>query len=84
MPARADQEYLRILELAALTGEEMVAAVLHQLFENGCELSAEKAAARLPKQRISLIEPVRLLMPVRVQLSDYDRLLGSRFEEAGQ
>ena len=84
MPVRTDKEYLRILELAALTGEEMVAAVLHELFENGCELSAEKAAARLPEQRISLIEPVRLLMPVQVQLSDYDRLLGSRFEEAGQ
>jgi hypothetical protein len=84
LTARADQEYLRILEMAALTGEEMVAAVLHELFENGRELSAEKVAARLPEHCSLLVEPVRLLMPVKVQLSDYDRLLGSRFEEVGQ
>ena len=84
MPARADKEYLRILEMAALTGEESVAAVLHELFENGRELSAEKVAAWLPAQRALSIEPVRLLMPVKVQLSDYDGLLGSRFEEAEQ
>jgi transposase InsO family protein len=84
IPARADKEYLRILEMAALTGEEMVAAVLHELFENGRELSAEKVAARLPEHCSLLVEPVRLLMPVKVQLADYDRLLGSRFEEAGQ
>ncbi len=82
MPARADKEYLRILEMAALTSEESVAAVLHELFEMGGELSAEKVAERLPAQRALLIEPVRLLMPVAVQLSDYDGLLGSRLEEA--
>ena len=63
---------------------EMVAAVLHELFENGRELSAEKVAARLPEHRSLLVEPVRLLMPVTVQLADYDRLLGSLFEEAAQ
>ncbi len=84
MPARADKEYLRILEMAALTGEESVAAVLHELFDNGRELSAEKVAARLPEQCSLLVEPVRLLIPVKVQLSDYDGLLDSQFEEAGQ
>lgn len=58
--------------MAALTSEESVAAVLHRLFEMGGELSAEKVAGRLPAQRALLTEPVRLLMPVAVQLSDYD------------
>lgn len=84
MPDCADKEYLRILELAALTGEESVAAVLDELFEKGREISAKRVADALPAQRALLIEPVRLLMPVKVQLSDYDGLLDSRFEEAGQ
>jgi hypothetical protein len=84
MPDRADKEYLRILETAALTGEELVAAVLDGLFEKGLEISAASVAARLDGQRELSIEPIRLVMPVKVQLSDYDRLLGSRFEEAGQ
>jgi transposase InsO family protein len=82
MPERADKEYLRILEMAALTGEESVAAVLDDLFENGCQLSAKSVTDALPAQRALLIEPIRLLMPVKVQLSDYDGLLGSRLEEA--
>jgi hypothetical protein len=82
MPERADKEYLRILEMAALTGEESVAAVLDDLFENGCQLSAKSVTDALPAQRALLIEPLRLLMPVKVQLSDYDGLLGSRLEEA--
>ncbi len=82
MPARADKEYLRILELAALTGEELVAAVLDALFEKGLEITAACVAARLDEQRGLFIEPIRLVMPVKVELADYDRLLGSRFGEA--
>jgi len=82
MPDRADKEYLRILELAALTGEESVAAVLDELFEKGREISAKSVADSLPAQRALLIEPIRLLMPVKVQLSDYDGLLGSGYQEA--
>ncbi len=81
MPERADKEYLRILEMAALTGEESVAAVLDELFEKGREISAKSVADALPAQRALLIEPIRLLMPVKVQLSDYDRLLGSGYQE---
>ena len=84
MPARADKEYLRILEMAALLGEELVAAALDELFEKGQELVAESVAARLQGQCALLIEPIRLVMPVKVELADYDRLLDSRFEEAGQ
>ncbi len=84
MPDRADKEYLRILEMAALTGEELVAAALDGLFEKGLEISAASVAVRLREQREVFIEPIRLVMPVKVQLSDYDRLLGSRNEEAGQ
>ena len=84
MPERADKEYLRILELAALTGEELVAAALDGLFEKGLEISAASVAVRLREQRELFIKPIRLVMPVKVQLSDYDRLLGSRNEEAGQ
>ena len=79
---RADKEYLRILELAALTGEELVAAVLDGLFEKGLEISAASVADLLDGQRELFVEPIRLVMPVKVQLSDYDRLLDSRFEEA--
>jgi hypothetical protein len=81
MPDRADKEYLRILEMAALTGEESVAAVLDELFEKGRELAAKSVADLLTGQRALLIEPV-LLLPVKVRLSDYDGLLGSRLEEA--
>jgi hypothetical protein len=84
MPTRADKEYLRILEMAALTGEELVAAMLDELFEKGLEIAAASVAARLHGQRELFIEPIRLVMPVTVQLSDYDGLLGSRFGEAGQ
>jgi transposase len=84
MTARADQEYLRILEMAALTGEELVAAALDELFEKGLEISASSVTARLHQQRGLFIEPIRLVMPVKVELADYDRLLGSRLEEAGQ
>ena len=82
--ARADQEYLRILEMAALTGEEIVAAALDALFEKGQQISAQSVAVRLREQRGLFTAPIRLVMPVQVQLSDYDGLLGSRFEEAGQ
>ena len=84
MPARADKEYLRILEMAALTGEELVAAALDELFEKGQEISAASVAVRLHEQGGLVIEPIRLVMPVKVELADYDRLLGSRFEEARQ
>jgi transposase InsO family protein len=82
MPARADKEYLRILEMAALIGEELVAAALDELFEKGQELSAESVTARLQGQCALFIEPIRLVMPVKVELADYDRLLDSRFQEA--
>jgi transposase InsO family protein len=84
MPERADREYLRILEMAALIGEELVAAALDELFEKGQELSAASVTTRLQGQRALFIEPIRLVMPVKVELADYDRLLDSRFEEAGQ
>lgn len=84
MPERADKEYLRILEMAALIGEELVAAALDELFEKGQELSAASVTARLQGQGALFSSPIRLVLPVKVQLSDYDRLLGSRFEEAGQ
>ena len=84
MPTRANKEYLRILEMAALMGEEPVAAALDALFEKGQEVSAESVSVRLREQRGLFIEPIRLVMPVQVQLSDYDGLLGSRLGEAGQ
>lgn len=84
MTACADKEYLRILEMAALTGEELVAAALDELFEKGLEISAASVTARLRDQRELFMTPIRLVMPVKVELADYDRLLGSRHEEAGQ
>lgn len=84
MTVSADKEYLRILEMAALTGEEIVAVALDGLFEKGLEISAASVAARVDGQRGLFVEPIRLVLPVKVELSDYDRLLGSRFEEAGQ
>jgi transposase InsO family protein len=82
MPARADQEYLRILEMAALTGEEPVAAALDELFEKGLEISAASVAARFNGESGLFIEPIREVLPVKVELADYDRLLSGRFEEA--
>lgn len=84
MPLRADKEYLLILEIAALSGEELVAAALDELFEKGQELSAESAADRVRGQNALPVEPLRLLMPVQVELADYDRLLGNRLEEAAR
>jgi len=84
MPERADKEYLQILEMAALIGEELVAAALDELFEKGQELSVASVTARIQGQCALFIEPIRLVMPVKVELADYDRLLDSRFEEAGQ
>lgn len=82
MPERAGKEYLRILEMAALIGEELVSAVLDELFEKGGILSAESVAIRLHGARALFIEPNRLVMPVKVELSVYDRLLSSCLEEA--
>lgn len=81
MPARADKEYLRILEMAALIGEELVAACLREFFETGMEISAEKVFVRLHRQRTLWLEPTRLIAPIVVELSVYDSLLGNNIEE---
>jgi hypothetical protein len=79
---RADKEYLRILEMAALTGEESVGAVLDELFEKGREISAASVATRLSEQRRSPVEPVRLVAPIKVELAAYDGLLDGSSQEA--
>lgn len=83
-PTRADKEYLRILEMAALIGEELVATVLKELFETGGEIVAESVFACLHKKRVLFIEPTCLVMPVEVELSAYDGLLASRAKEVGR
>ncbi len=79
--AKADQEYLRILEMAALIGEDLVAACLRQLFETGATISAEVVSIDLQRQNRLFPEPLCLIAPIIVELSVYDGLLDTSIEE---
>jgi hypothetical protein len=84
MPARADKEYLRILEMAALIGEETVATVLKELFEKGSELSTKSVFACCCRTRSLFLEPTCLVAPIEVELSAYDGLLGGYLGEVAR
>jgi hypothetical protein len=74
-PARADREYLRILEMAALRSEELVAAVLDEMFENGREVTAAGVAAGCDRRADLPVGPAIGMAPVAVDLREYDSLL---------
>jgi transposase InsO family protein len=71
-PRRADLAYLRILKLAAYGSESDVAAVLESLLTTQTAWDDQSVAALL--QPVSPDAPV--LQPVKVNLAEYDRLLG--------
>ena len=74
---KADLAYLRILKLAAYGSESEVAAVLEALLATATPWDERGVEARLPARPWQL----PLLEVTQVDLSDYDRLLGT--EEAG-
>jgi hypothetical protein len=71
-PAQADRVYLRLLKLAADGFESEVATSLQQLLATSTPWDDRSVAARLPRAQPTL----PALLPVSVNLSDYDRLLG--------
>lgn len=79
-PQTADQQYLKLLELAASGSEEAVAESLRQLVESGAALSVEQVRRRLA----TAAEPsvARVWVAVEpVALLTYDALLLSAGEE---
>jgi hypothetical protein len=70
-PAQADRVYLRLLKLAADGFESEVATSLEQLLATSTPWDDRSVAARLPRAHPTL----PALLPVSVNLSDYDQLL---------
>ena len=73
-PTQADRVYLRILKLAADGFESQVAALLEQLLASSTSWDDRTLAAQLPR---ALPTPPALL-PVNVNLGEYDQLLLGR------
>jgi len=71
-PRRADLAYLRLLKLAAGGSEQEVAAVLAELLATASTWDDTTVAARLT----SAPAVMPALQPGRVNLADYDQLLG--------
>ena len=74
-PQMADRQYLKILQRAAETSEQLVQRALHQLLEQGRRIRAEQAEEVLQEQG-GESEGWRVEID-RVELSVYDRLLGA-------
>lgn len=70
-PAQADRAYLRLLKLAADHFESEVATLLEQLLATSAPWDDRSVAARLPRAH----PPLPALLPVSVDLRDYDQLL---------
>jgi hypothetical protein len=71
-PRRADLAYLRLLKLAASGSEQEVATVLAELLATSSAWDDNTVAARLA----SAPAVMPALQPGRVNLADYDQLLG--------
>lgn len=80
----ADKQYLQILQMAALMGEELVAAILRELFEKGAIVSADSVFASLRQGQAAALAPEELVSPVEIELTVYDTLLCGSVEEARQ
>ena len=74
-PQTADRQYLKVLQRAAETSEQLVQRALHQLLEQGRRIRAEQAEEVLQEQG-GESEGWRVEID-RVELSVYDRLLGA-------
>jgi hypothetical protein len=70
--APADRTYLRVLKLAADHSETQVAALLEELLATSTGWDDRTVAARLPRA----YPTVPALVPERVNLREYDQLLG--------
>ena len=77
-PKTADRQYLKILQRAATSGEQLVERALHQLLEQGRRIRAEQVEEVLQEQG-GESEGWRVEID-RVELSVYDRLLGAPTE----
>jgi len=77
-PKTADRQYLKILQRAATSGEQLVERALHQLLEQGRRIRAEQVEEVLQE---SGWENQGWQVEIdRVELSVYDRLLGAPAE----
>ncbi len=77
-PQTADRQYLKILQRAAETSEQLVQRALHQLLEQGRRIRAEQVEEVLQEQG-GESQGWRVEID-RVELSVYDRLLGAPTE----
>jgi hypothetical protein len=75
---KADQEYLRILKLAADTMESEVDVALQLLMETGEKFDHEDVRCLVQKDQ----QVVPDMPAFSVSLSDYDGLLSSNLKEA--
>ena len=83
-PAKAEGQYLKILNLAARESEEKVSLCLQQLIEKGEPISFEKVEQMVLEQEFKL-SPLSLGRVEEVELESYDRLLcAAEQEEVGQ
>jgi ribosomal protein S21 len=74
-PAQAEREYLKLLQLAATESEELVAAVLRALVDDGAAISSARVGAEV---RARVDQPAASVLTVRIEpvrLESYDRLL---------
>ena len=77
-PKTADRQYLKILQRAATSGEQLVERALHQLLEQGRRIRAEQVEEVL--QESGWENQGWQIEIDRVKLSVYDRLLGAPAE----
>ena len=80
MPNRADREYLRLLELAALEGETRVEQALRFLLQQEEPIRADTVKQMLQEEEKTIPANIQITIP-SVDLSVYDLMM--REEVAG-
>lgn len=74
-PVQAEREYLKLLQLAAQESEELVAAVLRELIDDGAGLNSERVRAEVRARVDQPAASVLTVMIEPVRLQSYDQLL---------
>ena len=74
MPSRSSKEYLKILKLAAETGEVHVDQALRELLEGRVEAVITMAAIGEVLAQLDAIAPVTMVEVAPVDLASFDQL----------
>jgi hypothetical protein len=73
-PGRATKEYLRILQLAAETGEVPVDQALRELLAGEAEVTITVESIRAMLAQLDTIQPVTMVEVALVDLASFDQL----------